>query len=140
MLILIKMIDMSFLKIIEYWQEGSRKDFEVARGLYSLKHYSHCLFFCHLSIEKMMKAIFVARKNEHAPFIHDVVILAGKAGIPLNKSQKDQLETITSFNIQGRYADYKSEFYKKYNNQKTAKRYVGVTKNFLLWLEKKFLG
>lgn len=127
---------MSYLKIIEYWENESVKDFEVAKGLCALKHYSYCLFFCHLVLEKMLKAFFVAKHREQAPHIHDLVILARKSGIMITTEQKDSLETITMFNIQGRYPDYKSKFYKKYNNKKSAEKYLTLTGELLAWLKK----
>lgn len=127
---------MSFSKISLHWLEESRKDLNVAEGLFNLKHYSYCLFFCHLSLEKMLKALYVARNQEHAPNIHDLVVLAKRASLQLSKKHLDDMETMTSFNIQGRYADYKSEFYKKCNNRSTAQKYLKITKEYLVWLEK----
>lgn len=128
---------MNFTKLISYWKQGAEKDFEVAEGLYSLKHYAHCLFFCHLTLEKSLKALYVLKHNEHAPYIHDLVILAKKIPLQLTMKQTRELETITSFNIQGRYAGYKSDFYKNYNNSLSAKKYMKVTQSILLCLEKK---
>ena len=127
---------MSFSKISLHWFEESKKDLTVAEGLFNLKHYSYSLFFCHLSLEKMLKAIYVAKNQEHAPYIHDLVVLAKKASLQLSKKHLDDMETMTSFNIQGRYSDYKSEFYKKYNNRPTAQKYLKITKEYLIWLEK----
>lgn len=127
---------MSYSKIIEYWRNESTKDFEVAKGLYALKHYSYCLFFCHLALEKNLKALFVEKHHEQAPYIHDLVVLARKTDIMITAEQKDSLETITMFNIQGRYPDYKSEFYKKYNNKRSAEKYLTLTRELLVWLKK----
>lgn len=92
-------------------------------------------FFVTCPLEKMLKALYVTHKQAHAPYIHDLVILAQRAGIPLSTKQADIFETITSFNIQGRYSDYKSAFYKQYNNRSTAQKYLKITKECLIWLE-----
>ncbi len=127
---------MSIQKVILYWKQSGEKDFEVAQGLFKLKHYSHCLFFCHLSLEKLLKATVVQNTQKHAPHLHDLVVLAKKAGLELSKKQQNELETITSFNIQGRYADVKSQFYKKFNRRDVAKKYLDTTQHFILWLTK----
>lgn len=126
---------MGILKIVEYWSKSSQKDFTVAEGLFGLGHYSHCLFFCHLSLEKLLKAIFVHQQQTQAPYIHDLVILAKKAGIEFTHEQRLQLEVITTFNIEGRYANVKSDFYKQYNRKSTAEAYLQSTKQLRVWLK-----
>jgi HEPN domain-containing protein len=41
-------------EVIKYWLTGSKEDFDSAEILYKNKKYHHALFFCHLSIEKMV--------------------------------------------------------------------------------------
>ena len=91
-----------YRNVLEYWRASSRKDFIVATDLAKLGHYAHALFFCHLALEKLLKALYVARQHEHAPYVHDLVILARKSDIGLSDLQIDSLQTITTFNIQGR--------------------------------------
>ncbi|MBI4239380.1 HEPN domain-containing protein [Candidatus Uhrbacteria bacterium] len=86
---------MEYQDTIRYWKNSSKKDFEVAQGLFSLKHYAHALFFCHLSLEKLLKALYVRNSHEHAPYIHDLVIIARRAKIELDDSTADFLVTIT---------------------------------------------
>ncbi|MBI5746475.1 MAG: HEPN domain-containing protein [Nitrospirae bacterium] len=43
-------------QIIEYWSMASKQDLEAAEILFENKKYHHALFFCHLSIEKTLKA------------------------------------------------------------------------------------
>lgn len=126
---------MGYETVLQHWLNGSKKDLQVAQGLFKLRHYAYCLFFCHLTLEKMLKAVFVAKHKNHAPFIHDLVILAQRCEIPLSTDQIKDLETITSFNIQGRYADYKSKFYKSFNKKSVAEQYMLVTKQLLLCLK-----
>jgi len=39
------------------WIDSSNEDLKTAKGLFNLKRYSGCLFFCHLTIEKFLKAL-----------------------------------------------------------------------------------
>jgi HEPN domain-containing protein len=61
-------------------------------------------------IEKLLKAFFVKTKSDYPPFIHNLLRLAEKAEIPLTEIKRSQLVTITVFNINGRYDDYKMSF------------------------------
>ncbi|MCK5465875.1 HEPN domain-containing protein [Candidatus Parcubacteria bacterium] len=125
-------------KNIEHWLKGSKNDFKVAQDLFNLKHYSHCLFFCHLSVEKLLKGIVVKETNDFAPYIHDLRELAERANVELNSEQEKILDEIFSFNIAGRYAEAKLEFYKSNNDIEYAQEYLEITNNVLKWLKKEF--
>ena len=126
-------------KAIGYWKDNSEKDYQVAKKLYNSKYYSHCLFFCHLSLEKLLKAIIIKKTKDYPPYIHDLRRLAESGKIKLNLEQKQILDKISTFNIAGRYANEKFEFYKKYNEKEYAEKYLNITRKLLLWLKKEFL-
>jgi len=130
---------MSTKENINYWLAGSEKDFDVAKGLYKLKHYPQCLFFCHLSLEKLLKAIVSKRTKDFPPLIHDLRRLAEISKIKLDSDKKGFLDKISTFNIAGRYAEEKFEFYKKYNKKEYAEKYLKITKELLVWLKKEYL-
>jgi len=113
-------------KIIDSWLDGSEKDFEIAKRLFKSKDYSYALFFCHLSLEKLLKALIIKKKNELPPPIHLLVRLANLSGIKFSKEQLDDLAEITAFNIKARYDDYKLKFYKKATRSYTAKYFKKV--------------
>jgi len=123
---------------VQYWLDSSVKDFQVAQTLFNLKYYPQCLFFCHLSIEKLLKGIVAKTTKKYPPYVHDLRKLAEIANLKLNLKQEQSLEVIFTFNIAGRYADAKFEFYKKYNKKEYAQKYLKITKDLLLWLKKEF--
>ena len=133
-----RVMNQHFQKTIKYWIEGSSKDFKAANALFEKKLYSQALFFCHLSLEKMLKALFMKRIRKIPPFIHDLRRLAELAGLELSKERQEILDKIFTFNISARYAEEKLEFYKKYNNKKIASKYLNITKDLLKWLKKEF--
>ena len=65
----------------------------------------------HISIEKLLKAIYVNKYKKHAPFLHNLYRLAELNELELTDEQSDWLYKITSFNLNARYDDYKREFY-----------------------------
>lgn len=64
-------------------------------------------------------------------------MLTNKASLSLTPAEKGNLQTISTFNIAGRYDDVKLDFHKRCTPSYT-KKYLTITKNFYLWLEKKY--
>ncbi|MCK5209414.1 MAG: HEPN domain-containing protein [Cyclobacteriaceae bacterium] len=100
-------------KLINHWISGSDDDFETMIAMYQSKRYSWTLFVGHLMIEKLLKAYFVKVKSDFPPFIHNLLRLAEKSDLSLTDEKKEQLVTITAFNINARYDDYKMSFKRK---------------------------
>ena len=126
---------MNTRKIVLYWRTSADEDWKVANGLFKLKHYAACLFYCHLTLEKLLKGLVVLNTRDHAPYIHNLVRLSEKAGLPYTLEEKEQLTTINQFNISGRYDDIKLALHKK-ANVKFTKHYLDLTKTYCLWLKK----
>ena len=128
---------MDISPLIQYWEKSSENDFEVAQDLFKSKRYSYALFFCHLTLEKLLKSFIVRYTKKSAPLEHNLVRLADKAGFTLSGAQKDLLSEITTFNIKARYDDYKTNFYKK-ATKVYAQKYISETKNLIVWLKKNY--
>ena len=100
-----------FDKIVKHWIETSDADFQTMLSLYDSKSYGWSLFLGHISVEKLLKAIYVSKYKKHAPFLHNLYRLAELSNIDMNDEQSDWLDKVTSFNMNARYDDYKREFY-----------------------------
>ena len=125
----------SVQEVVKYWLTASKEDFDSAEILFENRKYHHALFFCHLSIEKILKAIIVKSTKTAPPLIHDLSRLAEKAKLPLSEAQMNELAEITTFNIDARYDDYKLSFRKKAKKQFSLK-YLKKTREMLQWLTK----
>jgi HEPN domain-containing protein len=55
-------------KIVKHWIDISEDDFRTMQALYTSGSYGWALFLGHLSIEKLLKAIYVNKYGKHAPF------------------------------------------------------------------------
>lgn len=106
----------------------------MTKHLFENGDYSYSLFFAHLAIEKMLKAIYVSRKHEHAPFILNLQRLADLSGIQLTHDKKDALIKITTFNLESRYPDEKRSFRKKCTQEFTKKE-IEEAEEIFKWLE-----
>ncbi len=121
-------------KLIKYWIDSSEKDFKTMKDLYRTKNNNWALFMGHLVIEKIAKALFVKKREEFTPLIHDLRRILEKAGIEIDDEQKVILDTVTRFNIKARYDDYKQNFYKLCTDNFT-KEWVDKIKNTRLWIK-----
>lgn len=127
---------MNTQQVIHNWVRSARRDMKVAKILFEGKAYTQCLFWCHLVIEKLMKALVVQKTGKHAPYIHDLQKLYRLAEIDLNEQQYDQLGEMNSFNQAGRYHDELALFLKKCTLSYTQKFYT-ITHSLFLCLLKK---
>lgn len=125
-------------KTLAYFQESSEKDWKMAQKLFRSKDYGYALFFCHLTLEKLLKAIVVAKTDKAAPYIHNLVQLARLADIKFDANTKNILKEITTFNIAGRYDDEKQAFYKKCTKP-FAQKFFNVSGKIFSWLKKDYL-
>lgn len=98
------MIDIN--KQIDYWTNGSKSDIETAELLINGKKYIEGLFFCHLTIEKLIKALIVKNKGQLAPKSHNLVYLAELAGIVLSAEQNQFMSILMKYQLEGRYPEF----------------------------------
>lgn len=125
-------------EIINYWLKGAERNFDTAKFLYKGGRYSDCLFFCHLMLEKLLKGLVAQKTKQHAPYLHELDILAKKTEVSLTDLQIEQLKIISTFNIAARYDNIKEYFYKKATKSYTEK-YFNISKELFLWLKKQYL-
>lgn len=98
-------------RIIKYYIESSDDDFETMQTLFKSKKYAWALFLGHISLEKLLKALYLNKLNITAPYIHNLYRIAELSRIEISDEYADWLDMITTFNINARYDDYKREFY-----------------------------
>lgn len=100
-------------KHLRYWVEGADDALDTAEKLFADKKYHHSLFFVHLAIEKLLKALHQKNRNEPAPPLHNLSRLVKLSDIDIDLETEEQLKEISSFSVSARYDDYKQGFYKK---------------------------
>jgi HEPN domain-containing protein len=93
------------------------------------------MFVGHLMIEKLLKSLYVKTNNEFPPFIHNLIRLAEKCDLDLNEEQRLFFVTVTAFNINARYDDYKMSFQKTCTPEFSAK-WIEQLKNQRLWIKR----
>jgi len=92
------------------------------------------LFVGHLSLEKILKALYVKKNGTTPPYIHDLIKLAKKNYITLTAEQEQLLFEINEFQIETRYPEYKNQLYKKCTEEFTV-TYLSHIKELYLWFK-----
>lgn len=116
-----------------FWVTEAEESLQVADHLVEKGDYSYALFFGHLAIEKLLKALYAVKVQQHAPPIHNLVRLARGAGVELDEVRTDALVTITAFNLEARYPDIKRAFRQKCTPEYTADQMMQI-KEMFEWL------
>jgi HEPN domain-containing protein len=122
------MIDM--LKQIDYWKKGSLSDIETADILIDKKKYREGLFFRHLSIEKMLKALYVKTKNDIPPKTHNLFQLTENIDLKTDENNSEFFGILMNYQLEGRYPDS----YPLIPDEVKVKKYLTKTKDIQQWL------
>ena len=128
---------MDSVSLIKYWTDSSDRDYESMIKNYEVKQFTWALFIGHLTLEKLLKAIYakVNKENPYPPKIHNLNILAQKCNLELDERKTRILMTCNSFNISARYEDYKNEFYERCTEEYTKEQIENI-KEVRTWLKK----
>lgn len=118
-------------KHIEYWIEGAKNDLEAAELLIKNGKFLHGLFFCHLAIEKAIKAFVVKETREVPPRSHNLIYLSEKANLLLVEENSVFIGVLMKYQLEGRYPDYQPEL----PSNEITNDYLLKTQKLLLWLE-----
>ena len=120
-------------KQIEYWISNAEDDILTANLLIKEKRFLHGLFFCHLVVEKALKANFVKNNKDFAPRSHNLFYLSEKGNISFSEEKQIFLGILMKYQLQGRYPDYNPHI----PNESKVNEYLEMTKSLLLWLKEK---
>ena len=118
---------------IKYWIDGSAEDISTAQILIEKERFLHGLFFCHLAMEKVLKAVYVKIKNEFAPKTHNLLYLCELCGIELSDERMTFYAILMKYQITGRYPENTAQP----PEQETVIKYYEKVMEEILWLKQK---
>ncbi|MCD4697227.1 MAG: HEPN domain-containing protein [Bacteroidales bacterium] len=125
------MIDIE--KQIEYWRSGALNDIDTAVLLIKNNKILHGLFFCHLVIEKIIKAHVVKDTKQVPPKSHDLLYLLRKTNLDLNQKHLEFFGLMMRYQLEGRYPYH----FPVPPTKEKAKTYLKLTKEILSCLKEK---
>ncbi len=123
-------------KLINHWKAGAEDARVTMNALFEKERYHHALFFGHLMLEKILKALVVQETGEHAPPIHDLNVLADKSGLSLSEENVTFLKDVTDFNLEARYPEEIEKMRKQFTPE-FSKEYCQRIQEFYTWIHSK---
>jgi len=120
-------------KQIEYWLNSAKSDLDTAELLIRESRYIHGLFFCHLAIEKALKAHVTKESSGIPPKTHNLVYLLDLTGLEFEEDFEDFLGILMKYQLEGRYPDHSPVIPAK----ERVYEYLNKTKEILTWIERK---
>ena len=123
---------------VEYWLELCDDDLVTAKALLENERLLHMGFFCHLIVEKTLKAILASQTDEPPPKIHNLITLAKRSSIitELSDEQLNLLEQLNPLQIEARYPEHKDKIAETLTLEICEKLY-NETEAFLCWIRQK---
>ena len=108
---------------IDYWIDTAHYDWSGAEEAFVAKRYLHCLFWAHLTLEKIAKAHWVKTHQENIPpRIHNIKWLLVQSNIDLGDNMMNFIEDFNEFQLEGRYPDYTQRIYKMCTKEFTSEQ------------------
>ena len=123
---------LNIVKQIEYWQETAESNIETASILVTAGKYIEAMFFCHLCIEKIVKALVVKQIKNIPPKSHDLFYLSNLAKLEISEGQSDFMQILMKYQLEGRYPEY----FPKAPSSDKINEYLYHTKSLLLCFSK----
>lgn len=120
---------------ITNWIKSSAYDFKTAEHMFRTGRYIYVLFMCHLSLGKLLKAIYEAVLNKVPPKTHNLIFLSNAVNLELPESHLKTLESLNDLSIVTRYPEDFDALVKAFN-KKRVEDYLARTKELLKWLKK----
>ena len=110
---------MNRIKDFKEWLKQAKYDIDTAKAMLDKGRYIYCVFMCHLSIEKSLKALYVKVLNENSPKIHSLVYLAQRTKVKLSAQIRDFLESLDEISVPTRYPEDLEKLLKDYGKSRT---------------------
>jgi HEPN domain-containing protein len=116
------------------WLEQADYDLETAEHMFRTGRYLYVIFFCHLALEKALKAAVVEVTQEVPPRTHSLIRLAQGAKISLPEQYADFLGVLNDASVLTRYPANLQAALSRYT-QTVAQTYLRRAKEVLKWIK-----
>lgn len=116
------------------FKDSAEYDLQTAETMLSSGRYIYVIFMCHLSIEKMLKAIVAEVTKKAPPKTHNLIYLIKLAGIHLPQELFDFVTKINNASIVTRYPEDFSKLLEVYPKDVT-EEYLAQTKEVIKCLK-----
>jgi len=96
-------MDIDAKDLEERWRTDAVGDLDLARRILKMGKHARAMFFVHLALEKALKALVIRATGKTPPRIHNLLVLAERAGVALDNKRQKFLSTMNHYQVAGRY-------------------------------------
>jgi len=122
---------------IAYWTRQVNDDYDCAKVLCKANHYAQSLFWAHLALEKMSKALWIKTNESNTPpFVHNLLRLITSTSETFKEEQLQFFNEMNMFQMKGRYPDY-AENLEETITKEICEEYLNKTKEMIQCLQEK---
>jgi len=122
------------LKETKNWIDSSDYDYKTAELMLQTGRYIYVIFMCHISIEKILKALIHESSGKLPPKTHDLIYLTKIADVQLPENSLEFIGKINNASIPTRYPEDLAAMISAYT-ENVSKEYFEKTKEVLDWLK-----
>ena len=116
------------------WFFQSDYDLETAQHMLQSGRNIYCIFMCHLSLEKVLKGLFIKNSNEFPPKIHSLNYFVNRINLVLSDDYLLFLNKLDNLSIVTRYPEDLRAMIMLYTQKQTNDIYE-QTKTIQQWLK-----
>ena len=120
-------------KTTKNWIDTANYDLKTAKAMLTSGRYIYVVFMCHLSLEKMIKAILSSEIKELPPKSHSLLYLAQKASIEFPDDLQEFIDQLDNVSIATRYPEDLNRMSKEFTELKSEEVF-NFTRRTLRWL------
>jgi HEPN domain-containing protein len=117
----------------ELWIDDADYDLESAKAMLDSGRYFFVVFMCHLTVEKLLKAVIVERHGAEPPKIHNLVALAVRVGLTIPNDHLPLVNELDNMSVVTRYPDGRRSIAGMLTPERTSEIY-DRTVRFSEWL------
>jgi len=119
-------------KKVQDWIDGAEDALETARVLFDSGRYLFTIFFCHLAIEKILKAAVSAKTGQAAPKTHSLIYLLNLADLSPPDHIAHFLRQIDMLSVPTRYPEAQVDIKFTFNRGRTLE-FLEKTREAVRW-------
>jgi len=105
--------------------------------LFHAKHFAQSLFWAHLALEKLSKALWIKNNESNTPpFVHNLLRVITLTNESFTEEQLQFFNEMNMFQIKGRYPDY-AENLEETVTKEICEEYINKTEEMIKCLHEK---
>jgi len=120
---------------VKNWLDSALYDLETAKHLYRSGRYIYTIFFCHLALEKILKAKVQEVTGKLPPKTHNLRYLVKLCDMDVPEDVFEFLSKLSDVSIPTRYPEDLAKLLHAYDEQ-TVGEYAHKTREVFEWIRK----